>query len=1192
MTINTTTVLQLPIAAGLDPDQTWLLVVQYDGSSWVARRATAEDVANTGSFVPATRAINTGYGLSGGGTLASDLTLVWEPDEVSAKAAMVAADSFLIINSEAADAPYQTTFPNAMKAISGLTELAFPNLTEDFLVINRAADGNSYKVSPSSLSLATGNMPAGGTTGQQLVKASNADYDTEWTTGGFLDQLPNVIFAGPASGAAASPSFRALVAADLPNPQASAKGGVYSYTAVSNQFLTSIGTDGSVVSAQPSASNLSNGVTGSGAVVLATSPTLVTPVLGTPTSGTLTNCTGLPVSTGVSGLGAGVATFLATPSSANLAAAVTDETGSGSLVFATSPTLVTPTLGVATATSINKLAITAPATAATLTVADGKTLTASNTLTLSGTDASSVAFGAGGTVAYQGGTLAQFASTTSAQLAGVISDETGSGSLVFATSPVLVTPVLGTPTSGTLTNCTGLPVATGISGLGTGVATFLATPSSANLASAVSDETGSGSLVFATSPTLVTPVLGTPASGTLTNCTGLPVASGISGLGAGVATFLATPSSANLAAAVTDETGSGSLVFATSPTLTTPDIGAATGSSVTLSNGGALRTATGIGHTALLQAYDVDGALYTTFATLTAGNTPSMTLSNVTSSTAWSPTASDTAALGSTLLQWSDAFLASGAVLNFDNGNYTVTHSSGTLTFSGAISVTGGTATLGTVSGVIDMGAATSLEIPNSATPTVDADGKIGIDTSVPDFAQGLLKYYATAEMGVVAMPIAQFASPLDGATPTYNAANDRFELTVGGGGGGANTSLSNLAGVSINTSLISDTDVTDDLGTNAIRWNGVYAASLNTGDTAADTLTLRAYDVDGASYTTFATLTAANTPTMTLSNVTSSTTWSPTANDGGALGTATLSWSDLFLASGGVINIANGDWVATHTTGVLTVGTGDLRVTTAGTNSSSVVTVGGAQTLSNKTLTTPNIGTPSAGTLTNCTGLPLSSGVTGQLPLANGGTGANLVDPNADRILFWDDSAGASTWLTIGDGLVISGTTLANRRVGEIIAWPTSTAPSGTLQCDGSAVSRTTYADLFAVISDDYGAGDGSTTFNLPDYRGEFLRGWADGSTNDPDRASRTNRGDGVTGDNVGTKQSFALQNMTGTVSGGQETLSGTGVFLNGSAGANQRPSNGTSSTRAVDFDASNVAQTSTETRPRNVYVQFCIVY
>jgi hypothetical protein len=76
-----------------------------------------------------------------------------------------------------------------------------------------------------------------------------------------------------------------------------------------------------------------------------TSPTLTTPILGTPQSGTLTNATGLPISTGVSGLGTGVATFLGTPSSANLIAAVTDETGSGALVFGTSPTLTTPTIG-------------------------------------------------------------------------------------------------------------------------------------------------------------------------------------------------------------------------------------------------------------------------------------------------------------------------------------------------------------------------------------------------------------------------------------------------------------------------------------------------------------------------------------------------------------------------------------------------------------------------------------------------------------------------------------------------------------------------------------------------------------------------------------------------------------------------------------------------------------------------------
>ena len=209
--------------------------------------------------------------------------------------------------------------------------------------------------------------------------------------------------------------------------------------------------------------------------VTLTSPTFTAPALGTPASGVLTNTTGLPISTGVSGLGTGVATFLATPSSANLAAAVINETGTGSLVFATSPTLVTPALGTpSSATLTNATGYTTANLVGTISNAQlanstisgvslgsnlanltaGTNITFSSGTTYNGSTA--ITINGSAAQVYPGAGIAN--STGSAW--GTSYSTTGSGTVVaLATSPTFVTPILGTPTSGTLTNTTGFPAA-------------------------------------------------------------------------------------------------------------------------------------------------------------------------------------------------------------------------------------------------------------------------------------------------------------------------------------------------------------------------------------------------------------------------------------------------------------------------------------------------------------------------------------------------------------------------------------------------------------------------------------------------------------------------------------------------------------------------------------------------------------
>lgn len=157
---------------------------------------------------------------------------------------------------------------------------------------------------------------------------------------------------------------------------------------------------------------------------------------------------------------------------------------------------------------------------------------------------------------------------------------------------------------------------------------------------------------------------------------------------------------------------------------------------------------------------------------------------------------------------------------------------------------------------------------------------------------------------------------------------------------------------------------------------------------------------------------------------------------------------------------------------------------------------------------------------------------------------------------------------------------------------------PAGWLLCDGSAVSRSDYANLYDAIGVNWGTGDGSTTFNLPDLRGMFLRGVSGDSGNDADADSRVllNDNGGNTGNNVGSYQGDAIRNITGSFNGvdGYRYIYGTttGVFYAQNNNNTQGCGDGDNDNSLVNFDASRVVPVGSDNRPKNVYVTYIIKY
>ncbi len=433
---------------------------------------------------------------------------------------------------------------------------------------NEATFGNSTTTNTRLFgSLSMGGSSAG-SSGQFLTSTGSGTAPT-WTT------LLPVANGGTGT---ATPSLVAgtnvTVTGTWPNQTINASGGGGSGTVTDVSVVSANGLAGTVATSTTTpAITLSTTVTGvvkgnGTALSAATAGTdYVAPggALGTPSSGTLTNTTGLPLSTGVTGTlpvanggsgattltgylkGNGTSAFTAssTVPSSDITGLGTMSTQDASSVAITGGTINGATIGATTAAAVTGTVVTA-STKVVSPYFDAVNSAGGALRNASGT--SQIQWGGGGgnnvsvdVSANLNGVNAQIdisptgtghvhikptgsgsieiaptsAGTMNNMAIGGTTPAAGAFTTLSASSTLGVTGVatlgagaiLNTPASVTLTNATGLPIATGVSGLGTGVATFLTTPSSANLISVVSDETGSGSLVFNTAPALTNPTV-------------------------------------------------------------------------------------------------------------------------------------------------------------------------------------------------------------------------------------------------------------------------------------------------------------------------------------------------------------------------------------------------------------------------------------------------------------------------------------------------------------------------------------------------------------------------------------------------------------------------------------------------------------------------------------------------------------
>jgi len=183
----------------------------------------------------------------------------------------------------------------------------------------------------------------------------------------------------------------------------------------------------------------------------------------------------------------------------------------------------------------------------------------------------------------------------------------------------------------------------------------------------------------------------------------------------------------------------------------------------------------------------------------------------------------------------------------------------------------------------------------------------------------------------------------------------------------------------------------------------------------------------------------------------------------------------------------------------------------------------------------------------------------------------------------------GSVSTVKIADGAITTAKLNASVTLiptGMIAPFGMSTAPTGWLECNGAAVSRTTYSSLFSTVGTSHGTGDGASTFNVPDLRGEFIRGFDNGKGTDSGRTFASSQTDGI------PRMRGQFGNVHGNARSFVQDVSGfTNPFV-GDGSSSYRASIESSSGNfaRVEFDSARVITASDDVRPRNIALMYCI--